>query len=168
VPWRCPGSATTWDSVGALGGTRTPSLLIRRLRQVVHDRTSPSVRWADIPELSAQDRGCPPAWQQYWQQSRRNGSHPRPSADWRSALPVRVIGSERGWVLLCVPDGDWLAPLLSPFAMAPRSSVPPWGGLGAFAVRKRSSPGSGQAMTCQPTRTPGRRRLRPGRLRSPR
>jgi len=39
-----------------------------------------SVCWADIPQLSAQDRRCPAAWQQYWQQLRRRCLHPRPSA----------------------------------------------------------------------------------------
>jgi hypothetical protein len=56
---------------GALGGTRTPNLLIRRSRHIVQDRPSRSVCWADIPELSARDSRCPTAWQQYWQQSRR-------------------------------------------------------------------------------------------------
>jgi hypothetical protein len=56
--------------LGALGGTRTPNLLIRRLRQVVQDRPLRSVRWADIPQLSARNRCCPVAWQQYWQQVR--------------------------------------------------------------------------------------------------
>ena len=40
----------------------------------------PSVRWADIPELSARDRRCRPAWQQYWQQSPPDRADPRPSA----------------------------------------------------------------------------------------
>jgi hypothetical protein len=58
--------------------TGCQDLLIRRLRQVVQDRLLPSVRWADIPQLSAPDRRCPAAWQQYWQQLRRNGFDPRP------------------------------------------------------------------------------------------
>jgi hypothetical protein len=37
---------------GALGGTRTPNLLIRRSGHIVQDRPSPVVGWADIPELS--------------------------------------------------------------------------------------------------------------------
>jgi hypothetical protein len=44
---------------------------IRRSGQVVQDRPSPVVGWADIPELSACVRRCPAAWQQRWQQSRR-------------------------------------------------------------------------------------------------
>jgi hypothetical protein len=37
----------------------------------------------------------------------------RPSAFRPSGLPVRLIGSKRGWMLSCVRDRDWLAPLLS-------------------------------------------------------
>jgi hypothetical protein len=55
--------------LGALGGTRTPNLLIRRSGQVVQDRPSWTVRWADIPQLSALDGRCPAAWQQCRQQS---------------------------------------------------------------------------------------------------
>jgi hypothetical protein len=71
--------------LGALGGTRTPSLLIRRSRHIVQDRPLLSVRWAYIPELSTRDRRCPAAWQQYWQQSRPKGSDPRSSAFHRRA-----------------------------------------------------------------------------------
>jgi hypothetical protein len=54
---------------------------IRRSRHIVQDRLLRSVRWADIPQLSARDRRCPAAWQQqYWQQSRRDGFGARPSA----------------------------------------------------------------------------------------
>ena len=42
--------------------------LIRRSGQVVQDRPSPVVRWADIPHLSPRVSRCPVAWQQYWQQ----------------------------------------------------------------------------------------------------
>ncbi len=58
------------SGVGALGGTRTPNLQIRRSRHVVQDHPSPSVRWADIPESSLRVRRCLAAWQQNWQQSR--------------------------------------------------------------------------------------------------
>ena len=54
---------------GALGGTRTPNLLIRRSGQVVQDRLLPVMCWVDVPQLSALDRPCPAAWQQYWQQT---------------------------------------------------------------------------------------------------
>jgi hypothetical protein len=44
--------------------------LIRRSGQVVQDRPSPVVGWADIPESSTCVRYRPAAWQQCWQQSR--------------------------------------------------------------------------------------------------
>ena len=62
---------------GALGGTRTPNLLIRRSGQVVQDRPSPVVRWADVPQLSACVSRCPPPWQQYWQQLQEPETHTR-------------------------------------------------------------------------------------------
>jgi hypothetical protein len=65
---------------GTLGRTRTPSLLIRRSGQVVQDRPSMVVGWADIPELSTCVGCCSAAWLQSWLQSRRNGADPRPSA----------------------------------------------------------------------------------------
>ena len=40
----------------ALGGTRTPNLLIRRLRHIVQGHPLWSVRWADIPHLSTSDK----------------------------------------------------------------------------------------------------------------
>ena len=58
--------------------SRREDLLIRRSRQVVQDRMLPSVCWADIPQLPTRDKRCPAAWQQYWQQSRPNGTDPRP------------------------------------------------------------------------------------------
>jgi len=59
----------TWENSGALGGTRTPSLLIRRLRQVVQDCPGVAGCWADIPGLSSCVRNWPWAWQRFWQQS---------------------------------------------------------------------------------------------------
>jgi anti-sigma B factor antagonist len=56
---------------GALGGTRTPNLQIRRSEQVVQDRPSPVVGWADIPELSTCVGRRPAAWLQHWLQSWR-------------------------------------------------------------------------------------------------
>jgi hypothetical protein len=47
------------------GAQRAREHLIRRSRHIVQDRPLPSVCWADIPELSARDRRCPAAWQQY-------------------------------------------------------------------------------------------------------
>ena len=63
------------------------NLLIRRSGQLVQDRPSPVVGWADIPELSTCVGRCPAAWQQCWQQSRRNGADPRPSAFQAGRIP---------------------------------------------------------------------------------
>ena len=57
-----------------------PNLLIRGSRHIVQDIPLPSLCWADIPQLSVQDRCCLAAWQQYWQQSRRVCFVPRPPA----------------------------------------------------------------------------------------
>ena len=56
------------------------NLQIRRSGHVVQSRPLWSVRWSDIPGLSAPGRRCLAAWQQVWQQSRRNRGSPRPSA----------------------------------------------------------------------------------------
>jgi hypothetical protein len=37
--------------------------------------------WADIPQLSTQDRRCPAVRQQYWQRLRPTGTDLRPSAN---------------------------------------------------------------------------------------
>jgi hypothetical protein len=50
--------------------------LLRSSRHIVQDRPLWSVRWADIPQLSRRVRCCPPSWQQFWQQSRRNRTKP--------------------------------------------------------------------------------------------
>jgi hypothetical protein len=68
-----------WLSESVVAEDR-PDHQIRRNRHIVQERPLPSMRWADIPELSTRDRRCPRAWQQYWQQSRRDGLDPRPSA----------------------------------------------------------------------------------------
>ena len=70
-------SLSPWRVRRALGGTRTPSLLIRRSGQVVQDGPSPVVGWAGIPELSTCVGCCSAAWLQSWLQSRRNGGHAR-------------------------------------------------------------------------------------------
>jgi len=59
---------------------RARDLQIRRSGQVVQDRPSPVVRWADIPHSSASVSRCPVAWQQYRQQQPGRGIDPRPSA----------------------------------------------------------------------------------------
>jgi hypothetical protein len=51
-------------SASTLGGTRTPDLPIRRSGQVVQDRPSPVMGWADIPQLSIPGRRRLAAWQQ--------------------------------------------------------------------------------------------------------
>src|SRR5262249_44702863 len=66
--------------------TGCQDLQIRRSGQVVQGRLSWSVRWADIPQLSNRYRGRPSAWQQYWQQSRRNRTYP----DLVRARPARA------------------------------------------------------------------------------
>ena len=96
--------------LGALGGTRTPNLLIRRSGHIVQDRPLRSLRWADIPLMSAWDAPCPAAWQQCWLQSRRPGADPRPSAfqaghipSWRGSCeryPLSPVAAGSRWLLL--------------------------------------------------------------------
>ena len=104
--------------LGALGGTGIPSLLIRRSRQVVQDRPSPVVGWADIPELSTCVGRCPAAWQQCWKQSRRNGADPRPSAFQAGHIPSRRATRECLRVLPTADACRWLLLLLSPLLSA--------------------------------------------------
>jgi hypothetical protein len=87
--------------------------LIRRSGQVVQDRPSPVVGWADIPKLSTCVGRRPAAWQQCWQQSRRNGFNPRPSAfqAWRRSSSVMTVEHDR--VLSGAGGRRWLPPLLS-------------------------------------------------------
>jgi hypothetical protein len=59
--------------VAARPGHNNGEHLIRRSRQVIQDRPSPVVCWADIPQLSVPVCRCPVPWQQYWQQLRRRG-----------------------------------------------------------------------------------------------
>ena len=61
-PPGCPRSSRVYPAPVASPYSSPPGDdLIRRLRQVVQDRLVPSVRWADIPQLSTQDRRCPAA-----------------------------------------------------------------------------------------------------------
>jgi hypothetical protein len=62
--------------------------LTRRSGQVVQDRPSVVVGWADIPELSMRVGRCSAPWLQ----SRRNGADPRPSAFQAGRSPQVVIG----------------------------------------------------------------------------
>jgi hypothetical protein len=110
---------------------------IRRSGQVVQDRPSPVVGWADIPELSTCVGCCSAAWLQSWLQSRRNGADPRPSAfqaghipSWRGSrecYALSPIAAGSRWLLLL------LSPLLSATGPAPHfrglpadDSVTPW------------------------------------------
>jgi hypothetical protein len=84
-------------------------LLIRRSGHIVQDHPSLAARWADIPGLSARDRGCPAAWQQ----SRRDGTDPRPSAFQAGHIPSSR-GSCGSYALSPVAAvSRWLLPLLS-------------------------------------------------------
>ena len=103
-------------------GTRTPNLLIRRSGHVVQDRPSPVVGWADIPELSTCVGRRPAAWQQCWQQSRRNGADPRPSAFQAGHIPSWRESCERYALPPVAVACRWLLLLLSPLLSAqPRS-----------------------------------------------
>jgi len=111
------------DLAGALGGTRTPNLLIRRSGQVVQARPSMVVGWADIPELSTCVGCCSAAWLQSWLQSRRYGADPRPSAFQAGHIPS-CGGSCECYALSPIAAGRLWAPvLLSPLLSAqPKSS----------------------------------------------
>ena len=75
-------------------GQAVASGSICRLRRFVQGRLLPSVRWGDIPQLSTRDRRRPAAWQQ----SRPNGTDPRPSANGRTYPKLRRIVRMRGAV----------------------------------------------------------------------
>ena len=115
------------------------NLLIRRLRQVVQDRLLPSVRWADIPQLFTRDKRCPASWQQHWQQSRPNGTDPRPSANECRTYPE--LAAQRASVLRCCRVADasrWPLLLLSPLLSAQISRerwLVPW-----CAIQRPGSP----------------------------
>jgi hypothetical protein len=112
-PRCCPGVAVVAlgrPSHRARGGH---DLLTRRSGQVVQDRPSPVVGCADIPEFAYVGR-CPAAWQQCWQQSRRNGADPRPSAFQAGPMPSGH-GSYECYALLPVAAAcRWSLLLLSP------------------------------------------------------
>ena len=94
--------ALTCDYAGALGGTRTPNLLIRSFGQVVQGCLLLSALWIDVPGLSAHDRCRLTPWQQCWQQS--SASRPLPYqgcfSDQRHLLQPRSAG------LSVCPRGD--------------------------------------------------------------
>ena len=102
----------TWGFGGAPGGTQTPNLLIRRSRRIVQGRPLRSVRWADIAPPSAPVGRRLAAWQQYWQQSRPNGTDPRPSAN-AGHIPQVAAPCERVAVSPVAVACRWLLLLLS-------------------------------------------------------
>jgi hypothetical protein len=126
--------------LGALGGTRTPNLLIRRSGHIVQDRPLRSLRWADIPQLSAWDAPCPAAWQQCWLQSRRHGADPRPSAfqaghipSWRGSCeryPLSPVAAGSRWLLLL------LSRLLSAAVRGNDNASAPWSWSPSSALRR--------------------------------
>jgi hypothetical protein len=83
--------------------------LLRRSGQVVQDRPSPVVGWADIPGLSTFVRCRPAAWQQCWQQSQRNGADPPTVCFSGRACPklLRIVRA------LCAAACCWSLLLLS-------------------------------------------------------
>ena len=82
--------------------------LIRRSGQLVQDRPSPVVGWADVPELSRCVGCCSAPWLQCRLQSRRNGADP----------PALVVfKSVRG-----SPHPPPLLPALSALAAGPRQA----------------------------------------------
>ena len=103
---------------------------IRRHRQVVQDRPSLAVCWADIPQLSVPVRRCPAAWQQYWQQPQRSWHPSLLSATLAGYLPAR-------------PPPGWTRPLLPPTRLLPNPGMDGFcqGRLGVY-MNHASSPGA--------------------------
>jgi hypothetical protein len=75
TPYHAIEVALAWDDIGALGGTRTPDLLIRSSGQVVQGRPVVSALWTDVPGLSSRADSWLWSWQQSWQQL---AHHPLP------------------------------------------------------------------------------------------
>jgi hypothetical protein len=76
--------------------------LIRSSGHIIQDGPLPSVRWAGIPQLSISGGRCLPSWQQYWQQSRRDGpDHWRPARHCAGdgPRPGRAGSGHRGGIL---------------------------------------------------------------------
>jgi hypothetical protein len=113
-----PGSDREFPALTGRSGTQRARAcfgehLIRRCRHIVQDRPSRAVHWADVPQLSVRVKCCLAAWQQFRQQSRRNGADPRPSAnEWR--IPSRRAGGERPAVSPVADARRWPLLLLSP------------------------------------------------------
>jgi hypothetical protein len=77
-----------------------------------------SVCWADIPELSARDRRCPAAWQQYWLQSLRSRYWSRPSVFQAGHIPSWLESCECYALLAVTAACRWSLLLLSPLLSA--------------------------------------------------
>jgi hypothetical protein len=121
------------------------SLLIRRSGQVVQDRPSMVVGWADIPELSTCVGCCSAAWLQSWLQSRRNGADPRPSAFQAAHIPSRYGSRVCSALSLVAAACRWSLRLLSPLLSTrrrPSGSKPTSTMQGMVRVRSR------QALAC--------------------
>jgi hypothetical protein len=144
-----PGGQRACD-LGALGGTRTPNLLIRRSGHIVQDRPLRSVCWADIPQLSARDASCPAAWQQCWQQSRRPGTDPRLSAFQAGHIPSWRGSCERYALLPVAVARRWSLLLLSPLLSAAQDGWHP----GALVLVTTCGPSSAHRAGLCPAQTP--------------
>ena len=88
----------TWSFDGALGGTRTPNLLIRSNGQTVQTCPGVAVLWADVLGPSYRVCSWPWSWQQFWQQPARSPLAPpvlaNDGADLAAALQtIREIGN---------------------------------------------------------------------------
>jgi hypothetical protein len=133
-------------------------LLLRRSRHIVQDRPLPSVRWADIPQPSTRDRPRPAAWQQYWQQSRWNGSDPRPSAFQAGHIPSRRGSCERYARSAVAAVCRWSLLLLSPLlsaAVAGRTATCRF--RPRTRIRARHLPAPAMVLVCLPPDDPSSR-----------
>jgi hypothetical protein len=101
----------SWEDGRALGGTRTPNLLIRSSGQVVQGRPVVSALWADVPDSSMPDRRRLAAWQQCWQQSSaglprrsREALRPSPRSGTLLATAGRALPAREEMTAACSPS----------------------------------------------------------------
>jgi hypothetical protein len=119
--------------------------LIRRRGQVVQDRPSMVVGWADIPELSARVECCSAPWLQL----RRNDADPRPSA-FQAGHILSWCGCCERYALSPVADvSRWLLRLLSPLLSAATGPV-------VFAYMRHSPTRAVAQCSKRAWQTPGR------------
>ena len=133
---------------GALGGTRTPNLLIRRSGQVAQDRPSMVAGWTYIPGLSTCVGCCSAAWLQCWLQSRRNAADPRPSAFQAGHIPkspynVRASGAVVGRRCLPLVVAVAVTVAVSSAQVVRGQADPDPQGLSVLEDRKRGRPLTG-------------------------